>query len=492
MKKLYVSLIVTMLIFYLVPVLPAQDSEYYEVDVTVQLVPVFAVDKEGNPVYDLKQEDIEFYVDGKPTEILSFVSSRMEVQEKGFTRPPKMGEEAKKAAPPQRISERINFIIMDNLISNMDIMKICKAIAASIINNASPGDSYVIFQTDQAQGFKYLIGPEKDKTKLLQALQELKGTFFAHKLVPYNETKKLDYYASLGTQGERDISQSLFIFNAEKEMEIYQRDIQRFAHAIQELKYALKTIRLPKTVFLISAGPKYYALGRTANTYYRLLEDAAKAINYGGSMLYVINPIMYKSENKRKQLKFMTDVSGGKLVHGANIREIVDEVKKSTAAFYELAFSLPAKAVARNSIRLECKRKDVELISVNYTEKSTPYPRMNQTEKKLFALNVISGGSWSRVTAKVGKIKYNKKIDAAAGESAGSIEIPLPPTMRNRTLDVFLVHVDPETLQSDMTIEERTVTDKAVLTITPKKNQNTYFVLIEPTAPFCVYNQVTP
>ena len=83
---------------------------------------------------------------------------------------------------------------------------------------------------------------------------------------------------------------------------------------------------------------------------------------------------------------------------------------------------------------MECKRKNVELISVNYTEKSTPYSRMNETEKKLFALNVINGGSWSRVTAKVGKIKYFKKADGTAGENADSIEIPLPPAMRNRPL----------------------------------------------------------
>jgi VWFA-related protein len=464
-------------------------SEYYEVDVTVQLLPVFAVDKKGNPVYDLKKQDIEFYVDGKPTEIVSFLASRMEVEE--FTRPPAQGAETKKAPAPMRPTERINFIILDTLVSNAKIMEINKTIAAAIINKASAGDSYVIFQTNQAQGFRYVIGPEKDKMKLFQALRGIKVPYIRRDLRANVARRKRDYYASLGTHGERDsINTSLYILRAEREQEMYQRDIQRFAQAVRELKYALKTIRLPKTVFLISAGTKHYGLGISGATQYRLLEGAAKAVNFGGAMLYVVNPIMYRSENKRKALKFMADVSGGKLVHGANIREIVDTVQKSTAAFYELAFQPPAQSGTRNRISMKCKRKGVELISVNYSEKSTPYPKMNKAEKKLFALNVVNGGNWSRITAKVGKIRY-KKLDIGTGNAAHTVEITLPTAMRNRPLDVFLVHIDPETQKADMTIEKKTITGKAILQLTPKENRNAYFVLIEPTTPFCIYNQVT-
>lgn len=187
----------------------------------------------------------------------------------------------------------------------------------------------------------------------------------------------------------------------------------------------------------------------------------------------------------------MADVSGGKLVHGANIREIVDTVQKSTAAFYELAFQPPAQSGTRNRISMKCKRKGVELISVNYSEKSTPYPKMNKAEKKLFALNVVNGGNWSRITAKVGKIRYKKLDKETAGNAAHRVEINLPTAMRNRPLDVFLVHIDPETQKADMTIEKKTITGKAVLQLTPKENRNAYFVLIEPTTPFCIYNQVT-
>jgi hypothetical protein len=349
----------------------------------------------------------------------------MEMQE--FTRPPAPGAATKKAPTPMRPTERINFIILDTLISNAKIMEINKVIAAAIINKASAGDSYVIFQTNQAQGFRYVIGPEKDKTKLFQALKDIKVPYIRRALRPNIARRKRDYYASLGTHGERDsISTSLYILHAEREQEMYQGDIQRFTQAVKELKYALKTIRLPKTVFLISASTKHAALGISGATQYSLLEDAAKAVNFGGAMLYVVNPIMYKSENKRKALKFMADAAGGKLVHGANIREIVDTVPKSTAAFYELAFYPPPQSGTRSRISMKCKRKGVELISVNFSEKSTPYPKMNDAEKKLFALNVVNGGSWSRITAKVGKIKYKKLNKVTAGNAAHTVEITLP------------------------------------------------------------------
>jgi hypothetical protein len=83
----------------------------------------------------------------------------------------------------------------------------------------------------------------------------------------------------------------------QQEREKYQHDIWIFSDSLKQLKYALRTITHPKTVYLVSAGPVPGAMGNTA-TYYRFLEDAAKEINYGGSMFYLVNPLKQKNPAK--------------------------------------------------------------------------------------------------------------------------------------------------------------------------------------------------
>jgi hypothetical protein len=38
----------------------------YEVAVHAQIIPMFAIDSLGNPIFDLKKEDLELWVNGNP------------------------------------------------------------------------------------------------------------------------------------------------------------------------------------------------------------------------------------------------------------------------------------------------------------------------------------------------------------------------------------------------------------------------------------------
>ena len=79
MMKLLKTIIILIFLFLLLfcaSDLPAQaqaqakdDQERlkYQVSVEAQLVPIFAVDKKGNPVFDLKPDELILYADGKRT-----------------------------------------------------------------------------------------------------------------------------------------------------------------------------------------------------------------------------------------------------------------------------------------------------------------------------------------------------------------------------------------------------------------------------------------
>lgn len=445
----------------------------YEVSVDAQLVPLFAVDKDGNPVFDLKKEEFLIYADNKPVEIISFNAYCLDGQEK---------------QKPQTVKapERMNFIILDTLISNRNLLGISRAIAMGIIEKSSPGDSFIILESNQITGLQYVTGPEKDKKKLFKALRKIEKRYMMRDVTLTPDLVRESQRAAASNGPARETTMLIMaikMVEVERERQRYRRDIRTLADSIRQLKYALKTIKLPKTVFLISAGPLKFALGQLPVTSYRYLEDAAQAVNFGGSLFYMVNPLAFKRSRQRTDLKFVTDNVAGKFIHGASFPEIIDNVKKSTSAYYEMAFQPIKKDGLKSRIRIECKRKGVESISLAYSEKATPYPQMKLIEKKLFALNVVTNGSWSRMTAKVGRIKYRRL-------NPGTIEINVPPAMRDRRLDVFRVHVDPQTQKAQFEFEKRVMGKKAQIRVAPMENRDSYFVIIEPETPICIYNRV--
>lgn len=486
-KKIYAFVFI---LVFLVWVLPGQTAKQndkkeleYEVSVSAQLVPIFAVDKNGNPVYDLKIDEIELQADGKPTGIIYFNTYRMEDQ-------PGKQLPIQRIQKPGKSPERINFIIIDTLVSNRNIMGLSRAIAMGIIKKATPGDGFIILESNQVSGLQYIVGPEKDKKKLAQALKKIEKRFIRRRINVSAALVKEYNSASGPTKSIMEAVYGAKRNQAFQERERYKSDIRILAQSIQQLKYALKTITLPKTVFLVTTGHMQYALGNMPVTYYRFLEDAAKAVNFGGSLFYLVNPTMYRSENKRKELKFVTDVVAGKYIQGKDIGEIVDNVKKSTSAYYELAFYPPEKSGSKNRIRVKCKRDGVELTTIGFSEKGKPYSQMNAMEKKLFALNIVNRGSWSRMTAKVGRIKYKKLKNENAPVPMETIQLTIPPVMRDRRLDVFLIHIDPITQKATFQLEKKTMGENENIRVPLLPDRNAYFVIIEPQMPICIYNQV--
>jgi VWFA-related protein len=479
-----------------------QEGFSYEVNVDAQLVPIFAVDKDGNPVYDLAQGDFELYADGKLTEIISFNYYKIESSEKT---PGKTGEtqETQPLAPPpvqpEKSPERLNFIIIDSIASNRTVLKPAIEMVKRIIDNASPGDGFVLLESRNDRGIDYLIGPEKDKTKLFGVLNHIENSFLARQTnIARSDVKELltagynnNRYKTIdGKMEAAAINFGVAMRIAETEKKQYTNDIRIFSDSIQQLKYALKTIPLPKTFFLISAGPLGVERSAWTMSTYKHLIKAAEAINLGGSMLYIINPIAANSLSERNAFKFMSDSVNGKFIYGQDFDKVVEQVKKSTSAYYELAFYSNKKPDHVSNIKVKCKRDNVSLVSIGYSEKSRPYRKMNTTEKELFALSVINRGSWSRIVAKVGRLPYTKINKTESKKEPNIIQLDIPPFMRNRKADVFIIHMDPKTLEADFEFQQKLMTDTETIEVQPRKKRDAYFVIIEPKIPVCIYNQV--
>jgi VWFA-related protein len=453
----------------------------YKVDANAQLIPLFAVDNQGDPVYDLRPEEVELLVDGKLSPIIYFRKYKMT-----------WGKAEDKQANKQ-FPERLNFIIIDTLISNLKTTKPAQAIAAELISGAPPGDAFVIMESNQISGFRYVVGPSKNKPKLLEAIKKLDSRYMKRRL---QKSKNLPSrrYVSIGK--ERAMANQLHKMDSERasrEEERYQKDDRIFAHSLQQLRYALKTTTLPKMVCLISAGTVEKKSKRKAAIYLQFLGDAAKAINYGGGILHLINPLKQKKQTDVKGLQFMANAVGGKIYAAASINQLISRIKNSTSAYYELAY-IPAKEKpAKSRITVIPKRKGMQLTTVAYNESSRPYRLMKTIERKLFVLNVVNGGNWSRMVAEVAPIPYRMYKPRKAQKNVNRvhyIEVLLPPKMRDKDLHIYTVDFDPVSKKADTRLIKRKASQKEKFPILIHKEKRQYFVIIEPTTTRCIYNQV--
>lgn len=484
------------------------DSVIHKVSVDVMLIPAFAVDAGGNPVFDLKKEDFEIHANGSPVEITRFIPFNFQ----------HTGEEIEKAKENVTAKQpsRAVFIIIDSVFNSFFGYRRAKEITVDIIENGSPEDMFIVLENRAVGGPRHVAGPDESKENIINKINELK--FPAGKWDKnLHLTREWNYEADTDTfDPVQNITSLEDLANKSKYLEklTYKTQVQHFSHFLTRFKYALKTMRRPKVVFLISEGiangafkaleePKEGAgtekrVDEKNETremrLFRDLYNVVHAINEGGSVLYTVNPgnIGEDGENSGEMsLKFLAHESGGQYLAGSAAEKLVSRVKKSTAAYYELVFSPTPGMGNKIGLEVTCKRKGVKLNSFRQTERSRPYMAMEPVEKKLFALNMVTGGSWSRMMGKVVRIKYkNLRSERTGNETYSLIEIPLPQKMKDRSLDMFLVQINPKTNEANVEMLTQPVKDRANMVIRQMDSSREFFVIIEPTFAYCIYNQV--
>lgn len=516
-KKAIVFCLTFLLSFRLFPGQSGQiehDPLHYDIQVTAQIIPIFAVDKKGNPVYDLKEEEIQLYINKKPYKILDFMSYQVTEEavkkedskkvdikeEQKETVSGKIREEQRKRKITIKSPERVIFVILDGISNSKSGVRNAKKLAIEIVKTAGPADSIVLLQATPYNGLSYLIGPEKDKKKLIRSLDSLYKNPDWVMLVPYVSTARTMARTMAGTEL---LSSLRTMRNAElNDSRLgYKKQIRQFRKTIAEFKYALKTIRFPKTVFLVSGGVQSWSgdfsgIGQFRDNlikYYETLKQAAIDVNKGGSLLYLVNPIPETLEI-RQALSMMSEVSNAKCVSGRDVIEMVKQLKNNTTAYYELAFTHKPELGENFKIKIKCKRKGVKLNTLKYGEKAKPYAEMPKLQKELYALNVATGGSWSRMVGKVKPTVYRKLEEIIEKKKIiKKIDVTIPHELKGKKLDVFVLNVDPDTLKADIKLDQQMVGEKENLDVEVEvqKGKVQYIVIIEPEKTHCIFTRVS-
>lgn len=107
-----------------------EEVERHEVKVEAQILPFYAVDGKGEPVYDLKQEEIQVLIDKKPIDSLSFSSFTFEST-----------DESERSTPTPKVREgkgRFVFLILDSVFNSVTGLRRSKDVFIDIIKEALP------------------------------------------------------------------------------------------------------------------------------------------------------------------------------------------------------------------------------------------------------------------------------------------------------------------------------------------------------------------
>jgi hypothetical protein len=437
---------------------PEHDALEYEVSVKALQVPFVAVDSRGNPVYDLKAEELEIIVNRKAAQILflnGFAFSDAEIEEQKT--PPAGATTLRRPPKPVKKVYRQKFIIIDALFNSSMGLTRSKDLARKLVLNAAPEDLFVLLEI-RLGGLHYIAGPEPGGE-----------TFFRHFEKLRKNPQKLHWWDRPERQHRDGLDVERYLM--EEGMRNARRDtVQMYMDAFQQFKNALRTIDGPKVTYLLSEGFADQT-GGSLKTYRDFQDEISREIHDGGSVLQKLHVGGVRPDNATAVVKWMN---------------------RSTSAYYELFFNPGTVSGENMNIDIKCKRPGVQINAVGHKEKEKPYQKMNKVQKKLFAMSVATGRSYSKMLGRVTRIPYKKKnILKRGSETQVTVDVTIPENIRNKKVDIFIMRFDSKYQDADVAFVNRVANANETLTLpTKKKKKRLYFVVVEPESAACIYNEV--
>jgi len=134
------------------------DQLKYSIEVNAQVIPFFAVDKEGNPIFDIEEKDIELVINKRTHPFASFSRYKFHSEQPQ--------SESSTVDKSRIYPERYVFIIIDKIFNSEDGLRRSKTIVTEIIKRSSAKDAFVLLLNTPGSGLRYLLGPERDINKL--------------------------------------------------------------------------------------------------------------------------------------------------------------------------------------------------------------------------------------------------------------------------------------------------------------------------------------
>ena len=452
------------LIFSMVSFLyPQQDHDKIveEVSVNWWQVPVFAVDKNGNPVTDLEPGDIEVRLNGR--QIPGFT-----LQKRFFTvikREKEKKVEMPDAKQPPIQKKKVLFFLFDLSLSREASIKRAKNIAEKIVSDAEEDVRFFVLTIDAFAGLVYEgRGSGSDKDQLVKLIQ---------KQVKETQNKRVvdisDFFVNMpiakigGNKFDGEDSKLL----QEIVAKYYKRRSIGFFYSFEALYFFLNSIEDNKFIYFFSEGMSDSMLTSNINIdrgrgmYYYYFKKVANYLSRSGALLFIINTMgveQYQAHDTPSQLsantastisqlpgedslRFLSRESGGTYLEGTH-EKIVERLENMNRAYYEISFSdLPQLKGTTRKVSIKSKRKGIKIHSLHTLEKRKHYTKMIPIEKEILVLNLVTQPDNSLINNTISA--YNARVDKTKKNKKGvNYTVTLPPDFLQQHIDLYKVWLE--------------------------------------------------
>lgn len=420
------------------------------------LVPVFFLDKDGNPVEDIKESDIDVMINGK--KIDNYILNRRSLVVTQTQEAQKQESEL-----PSPKNQNVVFLLFDNAMASESFVLKTKVLAERIIFDSPKGTRFVCLSVDAFSGLIYAGEIINDKVRF--PVIDLK------KLHPAHNSRELDYENFINmdalseTKGlDQNISSKVSIQitdskaqeitdSGESESEImrgikaqvaqyYQRKMIGLVRSFQSLSLYLTSFQEKKIVYFFSEGIPLTirkAIPGSLSMFRSIFDDIGKELARSGATLFIINPYdTSKDPNAEtsgdQSLRLLAQQSGAKYLDGVK-GDVVKQISSINRGYYEISFpGLPDSGGGTKELEVKSKRKDISVISMRFLEKRKKYMEMNPTEREILALNVIQGNQGITDRVKI----FDAVVDSAdEGKDKARFTIHIPGSFLKKNIDIY-------------------------------------------------------
>lgn len=440
------------------------------VNVEVKLVPFYAVDSQGKPVTDLKPEEIEVRVDGRPVAIESF--DRYAI---GGT----SGPRSSRTAP---IPSRNVFLLFDTAFSTPVGFRSDQQLAARMLGDWPATDRLTLLVHSTRASLENRLGPVladgKGKREILAAIQSLQPEIrrVGTAMHPEEDLGPSDGGANRAPSQRGNPDQDHGIPKEQMYVTFdglqgtaraeYASIAQSYAASLGDLAGQLRHISGPKVLLVFTQGfnSKLYfdgdtglPIGMTGLTWTDVRrqqplsndfrQPLAALADSGTMTLFVNTDRSTAGGDASAVLGHMAQSSGGLLLEGWDAREMEARLEGSTSAYYEAGFR-PVNEDSRASVQVAVRRPGVRVWAPASLQLREPYRELSAAEKRQLAIDLVAGGPDAQsvhaaVHLKVRNLDGRVTGRAATGAPRLRFEAAWPAEAANRKLDLYNVLLVP-------------------------------------------------
>jgi VWFA-related protein len=456
-----VGVLALALIFLMVSFLYSQQEHekiVEEVSVDWWQVPVFAVDKSGNPVTDLEQGDIQVQLNGRQIPGFTLHKRSFSV----IKREKEKKDEMPAAKQPPIQKNKVLFFLFDRSLSSETSIKRAKNIAKKIVAEAVEDVRFVVLTIDAFAGLVYVgEGSGSNKDRLLKLLEKEVKEKQNKRIVDPSEIMVNIETAKIGGSKYSEGDTVLFKENISK---YYKRKSMGFFYSFEAFYFFLNSIADNKFIYFFTEGMSNSilasggSLAGNRGMYYYYFRQLADYLSRSGALVFIINTMgvdQYHSNVTQTQLtentaatiselpgedslRFLTRESGGAYLEGTH-GKIVERLENMHRAYYEISFpDLPQLKGTARKVSIKSKRKDIKIHSLHALEKRKHYTQMNPVEKEILVVNLVTQPDNSLIKSTISA--YNARVDKTKkSKNHLTYTVTLPPGYLQQHIDLYKV-----------------------------------------------------